>query len=194
VSIYHRTYIARVAPASTDWREAIRNGVQVIDDGRTWLETFADDAFLPDTDRVPVLLGHHRTDKPVGWIASRTVHNGWHVAAFTLDHSRSLSAVALDRLRVGAPVSIGAESLRRDKQLIEDGVMRHTLARFDELTIVAPNEQPAYRGAQITQILESPAARGSSPSDRAPAAAGEVVLHGGEKIRRVFENVTIRVR
>jgi phage head maturation protease len=54
---------------------------------------------------------------------------------------------------VGVPVSIGARLIRTDAmELIH--VRRHTLAHLDEVSILAPNEHPAYPGARISQMIE----------------------------------------
>lgn len=163
MNIYQRTYIARIAPCSEDWREAIRLGEEVVDGGELWTESFAPDAFLASEEPAPVVLDH-ADHKVVGHITQRTTHGGWHIAAFTLDHARNLSAVALDLLRIGAPVSIGFRALRHDKLLAEEMVKRHTIARLLELTILGPNETPAFRGAQITSILERSAAARTVPA------------------------------
>jgi hypothetical protein len=64
--------------------------------------------------------------------------------------------------------------------------MRHTLVRFDELSILRADEIPAYRGAKITSIYEpKPATRTTPrplPAARKPTAAvpaGEVFYGGG---------------
>jgi hypothetical protein len=147
-----------------DWRDAIRNGLDIVDRGELWRESFAPDAWITTADPAPVVLSHF-DERVVGHVSSRVVSGGWHVAAFVLDHSRGLAGVALDRLRVGAPVSIGFRRLRHDRSLAEQGVKRHTLARLDELSILAADEKPAFPGARITQILES-----KTPTVRQPAA------------------------
>lgn len=164
MSIYKRTYICRFAPCSTTDREAIRNGVDVVFDGRRMTESFAPDAFLATTERVPVILSHD-PGKPAGYLTQRIVHNGWHIGPFTLDHSHWASAVALDRLKRGTPVSIGAHTLRHDESLAELGVLRHTFARLDELSILAADEHPAITGAKIIDVLE----RSEAPYARTPA-------------------------
>ena len=181
MSIYQRLYSARIAPASADWREAIRNGVEVIDGGRCWRESFAHNAFIASDKPTPVVLSHF-DDKVVGYVAVRIAHGGWHIADFTLDHSRVLSSIALDRLRVGAPVSIGFRSLHHDELLAEDGIKRHTAARLDELSILGPNEIPAFRGAKIMRIHELKPKRASRA--RAPEPEAEVIHVPADAILR----------
>jgi hypothetical protein len=90
----------------------------------------------------------------VGQITITIAHKGWFHADFMLDHSKLLSCVAADRLKVGTPVSIGFHSLSRDKSLAESGYQWHTLAQLDELSILAPGEKPAFPGATVTHIRE----------------------------------------
>lgn len=172
MSAYGAVYSARIAPCARTFREAIRNGVTVVQEGRSWQESFAADAFLPRRV-VPVILAHDREEEIVGHVIARVAHGGWHVCDFSLDHSKTLSAIAMDRLRVGCPVSIGATSIRRDKLLAEDSIWWHTIARFDHLAVLAPGQVPAYPGAQITGIYTpKPAARKvatSAPTSRLPA-------------------------
>ena len=105
--------------------------------------------------------------------ASRTTAG---ICDFRLDHSLPRSAIALDLLRVGAPVSIGFHSLEHDRLLAEDGVKRHTRARLDELSILAPDEIPAYRGAKITSIHElKPTAQASRATARNQDPDGEAI-------------------
>jgi hypothetical protein len=185
MSVYDRTYSAQIAPCSADWREAIRNGIDVVDDGRRWTESIAENAFLPTTKPVPVLLSHDES-KPAGEVLVRIAHKGWFHVDFKLDASKLLACVAADRLRVGAPVSIGFRTLKHDEQLAKSGVMRHTLARFDELSILGPGEIGAYRGAKITRIYEpkpKPATRTTSKPSRAarkptPAVPAGTVFYG----------------
>jgi hypothetical protein len=148
-------YSCRLAPCSESWREAIYVGLPTVFDGRRVRESFASTAFIADGKRVPIVLGHDREDEPVGHVVSRIAHGGWHLADFVLDDSIPLSAVAADRLRVGAGVSIGARSLRRDALLEEDGIVRHELARLEHVVICGPGEIPCYRDARITGILKS---------------------------------------
>ena len=144
-------YIARAAPASADWREAIRLGIEVVDDGVLWRESFATGAFIASERPAKVMLSH-APDKVVGQVCSRVVAvNGWHYVTL---HDRPLEELVTCRARpdpVGTPISIGARSLAYDKLLAEEHVKRHTVAVLDELSIVGPNEHPAYPGAQITQ-------------------------------------------
>jgi phage head maturation protease len=184
MSVYDRTYSAQIAPCSADWREAIHNGIDVVDDGRRWTESIAENAFLPTTKPVPVLLSHDEA-KPVGEVIVRIAHKGWFHVDFKLNASKLHSCIAADRLKVGTPVSIGFRTLGHDKSLAEKGVMRHTLVRFDELSILRADEIPAYRGAKITSIYEpkpKPATRTTpKPAARATAAVptGEVFYGAG---------------
>jgi phage head maturation protease len=174
MSVYDRTYSAQIAPCSADWREAIRNGIDVVDEGRRWTESIAENAFLPTTKPVPVLLSHDES-RPVGEVIVRIAHKGWFHVDFKLDASKLHSCVAADRLKVGTPVSIGFRTLKHDEQLAKNGVMRHTLARFDELSILGPGDMPGYPGAKITRIYEpKPATRTNPkppPAARKPTAA-----------------------
>lgn len=180
MSVYDRVYICRLAPCSETWRDAIYHGVDVIHRGKRWTESFSPDAFITTETPVPVVLSH-ADEKIVGHVTSRTTHGGWHIAAFKLDHDRNLSAVAADRLRVGVPVSIGFRTLRHDPILAETSVLRHTVARLDELSVLAADEVPALPGARITSILER--------SKRSPAvsldrlAVGDTVLQPGVLVR-----------
>jgi hypothetical protein len=151
VSVWGRIYCARVAPCSDDWREAIYNGVEVVDGGKLMRESWAPNAFIASGKPAPVVLSHDES-KPVGHIVNRIVHNGWHIVDFVLDPKHNLACIAADRLRHGWPVSIGARSLRHDKLLAQDGILRHTIARLDELSILAPNELPYYPEAKVTQF------------------------------------------
>lgn len=187
MSIYTRTYIARIAPCATTWREAMRHGASVVDNRKRWTESFAPNAFIATDKPAPVILSHH-DGKPVGQVSGCWTDNGWHVASFDLDHSRSLSAVALDRLDVGVPVSIGFRGLRHDTKLAGDGVMWHTLARLDELSILYPDERPAYPGAKVVHMYE----RRKQPAT-SKQTDGEIIHHAGEVLRRPIGQV-LRVR
>ena len=110
----------------------------------------------------------HAPDKVVGHVCNRIAHKGWHHVTFQLDHSKNLSCVARDLLKVGTPVSIGCRSLAHDKSLAERKVKRHTVAKLDELSILGPGEHPAYAGAQVTEILEPSAKRAPAPARPAP--------------------------
>ena len=182
MSVYNRLYIAQIAPCSRSWKEAIYRGVDVPDRGRVWTESFSEDAFIATGKPVPVVLSHEE-DKPVGKVETHVVHNAWHVVSFTVDHSRTLSSIALDRLRIGAPVSIGFRSLAHDELLAQEGVKRHTVARLDELSVLRADEIPGYKGAKITQIIELPStspAAVSTASDRT-AAGDTVILDRGDE-------------
>jgi hypothetical protein len=118
MSVYDRIYSAQIAPCSADWREAIRNGIDVVDDDRRWTESIAENAFLPTTRPVPVVLSHDES-RPVGEVVVRIAHRGWFHVDFRLDASKLLACVAADRLKVGTPVSIGFRTLGHDKSLAE---------------------------------------------------------------------------
>jgi hypothetical protein len=154
MSINGNMYEARIAPCAETWREAIRLGVEVVDEGRLVRESFAPKAF-GKLNGAPVVLDHDES-KPVGRILNGISHRGWLVVDFLIDHSKPLSAIALDRLKVGAPVSIGAHSHECDKLLEQDGIVWHTRATLDELSILQPGGLPAYRGAAITHIYPPP--------------------------------------
>jgi phage head maturation protease len=186
VSIYNRTYICRIAPCSEDWRDAIRNGADVIDRGELLRESFAPDAWIATADPAPAILSHNEK-QIVGHVSSRAVSAGWHVAAFVLDHSRNLSGIALDRLRIGAPVSIGFRAIRHDKTLAESGVKRYTLARLDELSILAADEKPAFPGARITQILESKTSIVRQPAAKKPPAVDLTAFLTGQERAKLAE-------
>jgi Caudovirus prohead serine protease len=192
VSICIRIYSARIAPCSTTWREAIYNGAVVVHHGRRWTESFAPDAFIATEQPVPIVLSHDE-GRPVGRVTVRIAHRGWHIADFQLDHSLLRSAIALDLLRVGAPVSIGFHPLAHDELLAEDNIKWHTLCRLDEISILTPNETPAFKGAQITSILEPrPTARQAS-REKAPDSEDGVVTYGGPTLYRYFKTpITIR--
>ena len=181
-------YIARVAPASEDWREAITQGVEVLDRGHVWKESFAPDAFIKTEQPAPVLLDHEDR-KVVGRVVSPlTAHGGWHYLTFELDRSQNLSCVALDRIEAGTPVSIGFHPISHDKLLAESGITkRHTVARLDELSILAPNDHPSYPGAKVTQVLKPSAKR--APVARRPVAAAAPVIRRAVPIYREDEEL-----
>ena len=188
MSVYDRLYSARIAPCTANAGEAIRNGIDVIDQGRRWTESIREGALIKPTHKtIPVLLSHDES-RAVGKIHQLISHNGWWIADFTLDHSQTMSCVALDLLRVGAPVSVGYRSLRHDPSLAKVGVMQHTVALLQELSILRHGDRPAYPGAEVTYIYQlKPIAR-TSPKRTAAAAttsepAGEV-FYGGPLIRR----------
>jgi hypothetical protein len=193
-NIYRRLYVARMAPASTTDIEAIRNGVEVLDNhGEVVRESFRPDAWLTTTSPVPVYLSHDEDKGPVGWLTARVVSGGWHVGSFTLDHSRNLSAVAFDRLKRGAPVSIGFSEIATNPDLI-DGIKQHTVARLNELSILAPDEVPWYQGAKIVDVLEpkEPIVR-AQPSEPG-LNPGDEVFYGNQMIRRPCGGQVLGVR
>jgi hypothetical protein len=169
-------YTARIAPCANDWREALRDGLEVVDGG-VWRESFAPTAFLKTDKPVPVVLSHDE-GRQVGHVTQRITHAGWHLAVFVIDHSRTLSS---DRLKVGTPVSIGFTRLSHDQlPLLRDArVMRHTTAVLNELSILKANEVPAFVGAMITQAFELPAKRTAAARDVEIPATGQPIRRYG---------------
>lgn len=186
-NVWRRIYTARIAPCSEDWREAIYNGVEVVDDGKLMRESWAPGAFIASEKPVPVVLSHDES-KPVGHIVNRIAHGGWHIVDFVLDPSHTLACIAADRLKHGTPVSIGARSLGHDKLLAQDNVLRHTLAKLDELSILAANERPYYPDAKVTGIYEPKEKPIARKQPREPGLnPGDVVFYGdGSLVRRYF--------
>jgi len=195
VSVYGRTYIARIAPCATTWREAIYNGQDVIQPGgEIRCESFAEHAFAGvEAATVPVILWHD-TDRPVGTLSSLIAHKGWHLAAFTLDPTKTLSCIAADSLRHGSAVSIGFARSRHDPLLAEDGTYWYQEAVLTELAVLAPHESPAYRGAVVTQVLEPTKASPAAVSTSRLAAGEEIVHDEGKLLVRPGSGQVLRIR
>jgi hypothetical protein len=58
-----------------------------------------------------------------------------------------------ERVKVGARVSLGAQSLRRYEDT-EPNVVRHTLVRLEEIALVDDGEIAGFIGARITDLRE----------------------------------------
>jgi hypothetical protein len=159
VSLSDHRYIARIAPASSSAIEAIHHGGATILDerGERVTESFASGGLIWPTKPCPVLIDHDERF-PVGFISGVAERDGWHEATFVLDMDKPLSDVALELMRVGAPVSIGAKSLETDESLAGLGlatpVKRHAKAVLEEVSILSPGVVPAYRGAKVIRITE----------------------------------------
>jgi phage head maturation protease len=174
---YDKLYTAKIAACTANDREAIRNGIDVNDEGQRWKESIREGSLItPAHKTLPVLLSHDNK-KPVGEIQRVFSEDGWWWADFTLDPSKTFSCVAADNLRVGSPVSVGYRTLRHDESLAKAGVKWHTSAILDEVSVLNHGEHPAYSGAEIAFILphkrvprtaKSPPAT-ATPEPRKPA-------------------------
>src|SRR5262245_26337260 len=101
-------YVARIAP--------ITKPLDVPDPSGEWCaiaEKFERDCLVgQDPTKIPVVLRHDES-KVVGSLTRLVRAQGWHIASFRLDPSRTLAVVAEEWLRVGAGVSIGFDRGRQ---------------------------------------------------------------------------------
>ncbi len=163
MSLSDHRYVARIAPVSSTAMDAIHDGATILDDrGKRVTESFASGGLIWPTKACPVLIDHE--DRfPVGFISGVAERDGWIEATFVIDMDKPLADVALDLLRVGTPTSLGARSVLRDESLADLGlatpVTRHTTAILEEISILSPGVEPAYKGAKVIRITERGTAR-----------------------------------
>jgi hypothetical protein len=143
---YHAEFTARFAPID-EWHRV--GGIN---------ERYTESAFTmqglskyPEVSReIPVVLRHEK-DKVAGRIESLWPMEGWWHARFKLTPSLWPSAVAVDHLKVGTPVSVGFSKVRSR----DSGASRlFELCWMKELSILMWEQRPAYRGAQVMHVRE----------------------------------------
>jgi hypothetical protein len=215
MSLSDHRYTARIAPSSSTASDAIHAaGATILDErGERVMESIASAGMIWPNTACPVLIDHEERF-PVGFISDVAERDGWHEATFVLNMDKPLSDVALELLRVGTPVSIGAKSLLRDESLADLGlataVKRHLAAVLEEVSILSPGVRPAYRGAKVIRVTErgtaldrmrerqraeaKPKPTPAQEAVRATAQPAGQIIHGGPLIRRPNIGQVLRVR
>ncbi len=150
---------ARIAPCSQTDRLKFRHALDVVErDGIVWHESFSPDCWLAAGQGAEVSIGHDTT--AIGTVVVCAARENWHYADIVIDDP---TPETLRLIRVGAPVSIGARTIRRDEDL-DLRVKRHTMAQLQHIAIGAPGQLGAFPGAKITSVrAESTLASKSKP-------------------------------
>lgn len=141
---------------------------------------------------MPIVLSHDE-GRPVGRVTVRIAHRGWHIADLSSTTPSSDPQSRSTCSESARPFDRVPSAGTHDELLAEDNIKWHTLCRLDEISILALNETPAFKGAQITSILEPrPTARQAS-REKAPDSEDGVVTYGGPTLYRYFKTpITIR--
>lgn len=139
----------RFAPYSQTPRLAARHGLPVVEPDATWHESFGPGAWLLGGSGAQIQFGHDTA--PVGSVVVVAARDRWWEADVVVE---SDDPQVLERIRVGAPVSVGFNPLRSDDNL-RSHVRQHRLARLQHIAILRRGEIPAYVGAKITSVVES---------------------------------------
>ncbi len=149
---------AQFAPCSrTDHpRDLIRRDARTLYEGRPMYETFAPGCWSDRGRGAELQLGH---DGPaIGHVAVIIDRAGWHICDLLveLDDDDPLVPVVRERLRVGAPVSVGCLSsdCREDPDWTGVGTVRHTEATLDHIALLARGEHPGFADARVTTVRE----------------------------------------
>ncbi len=167
---------ARFAPCSRadHPRDLIRRDARTLYEGRPMYETFAPGCWSDKGRGAELQLGH---DGPViGRVNVVIARNGWFLAdcLVELDDDDPLVPVVRERLRVGAPVSVGCRSFkcREDPDWTGVGTVRHEEATLEHVAILARGEHPGFADARVTTVRElKPEPKREQPAayDVAPA-------------------------
>jgi hypothetical protein len=81
--------------------------------------------------------------------------DGWWYADATIDTGHLTDdAVVLERIRVGAPISVGFDPIHSDDDL-HLRLRRHDLAQLRHIAVLRRGEIPAFAGAKIIAVTES---------------------------------------
>lgn len=136
----------RFAPCSETPFLAVRHATDVAEVDGIWRESYAPDCWLAGRHNPEVQFGHD--SDAIGLVVVITSHEGWHHADMTIDTD---DPAALERIKVGAPVSLGARTIRRDDD-VHLHIRRHTLAQLQHIAIARHGEIAKISGAKITSV------------------------------------------
>lgn len=169
----------KFAPCSEDGGVlAVRNALPIIDhdDGTTWYESFAADAFLVGGQGARITHGHD--GEAIGSVIVAIARGAWHYADAVIETN---DPAVLERIHEGRPVSIDAKSLKRDDDELTR-TRRHRLAQLQAVALLADGERPWYEHAKITRVREITAGllRGGAdvPSAAPPVTGGTIRREG----------------
>ncbi len=141
----------RFAPCSHGVLHA-RTALPVVEAEAVWYESFAPYVWRDRGQGCEIQDGHHGT--PIG---STIVVSGCSDDWFHADcQVESDDPKVLERIRVGAPVSVGFDPISSDDDY-HLRLRRHRDARLDHIAILKPGEIPAFAGARITAVTEAKA-------------------------------------
>jgi hypothetical protein len=138
----------RLWPCSETERLLVRHGLETIWRGKLYRESYAPGCWLTPSEPVPFRLTHD--GETIGQVKAIAASGQWHHAAFMVDDP---TPEVRERVKVGARVSLGAQSLRRYEDT-EPNVVRHTLVRLEEIALVDDGEIAGFIGARITDLRE----------------------------------------
>jgi hypothetical protein len=138
----------RFAPCSHTDRDLIRSAQQTLWNHRLYYESYSPACWLNPNEPVPLRLTHDDDETTIGQVTAIATSGQWHVAGFVVDDP---TPEVRERVKVGARVSLGAQSLRRYEDT-EPNVVRHELVRLEELVVVEPGALAGYVDARITSM------------------------------------------
>lgn len=152
------TVSCRFAPRSESWRDQVRNAVEVVEPDGNWFETYADDCWLSRGKTATVQIDHDTDD--VGDVFLVYPHREWWYADLIVE---SDDPKVLERIKVGAPVSLGARMISHDDdQVIR--TRRHTVTQLQHIAILKERDIPKIPGARIMSVTQSKATATSASS------------------------------
>jgi hypothetical protein len=168
----------RFAPSSENELLAVGHALPIVDhdDGETWHESFATNAWLAGGRGARITHGH---DGPtVGHVVVAVARGLWHIADAVIESDDPL---ILRHVRTGRPVSLDARSIKRDDNELTH-VRRHRLAQLQAIAIVNDGEVPVYADAGITSVRELAACTATNGRPSVRETLGGYVFHEGDEL------------
>jgi hypothetical protein len=151
----------KFAPCSQTRDRIVWDGLETLFDGargvKLYRESFAPDAWLAHDPASPPTFQMCHEGEVIGEVATVIAHGGWFIADVRVNDEPRVR----ERVRPGAKVSVGAQSIRR----YEDAdlrLVRHELAKLDHIALVEPGAIPGYIGAVVTSVREAPRSKRAS--------------------------------
>jgi hypothetical protein len=139
----------RFAPCSETDALKVRHAADVAELDGTWRESYAPDCWLAGGQNAEVQFGHDT--EAIGQVVVVAARGAWHFADLVVDTD---DPAALERIKVGAPVSLGGRMINRDED-IDLRLRRVTLAQLQHIAIARPGELARLAGAKITSVTAS---------------------------------------
>src|SRR5437016_3360709 len=156
----------RFAPCSQTEALLVRHGLDSIWRGRLYRESYAPGCWLNPAVPVPFRLTHDDDETTIGQVTAVAASGHWHHASFIIDDP---TPDVRERVKVGARVSLGAQSLRRYEDT-ELRLVRHTLVMPEEIALVEDGAIAGHVGATVTRVWGPPKATRESKADE--------IIHG----------------
>jgi hypothetical protein len=169
----------RISVCSETERLLVRHGLESIWRGRLYRESYSPSCWLDPAAPVPFRLAHD--GETIGHVTALAASGQWHHALFVVDDP---TPEVRERVKVGARVSLGAQSLRRYENT-DPNVVRHTLVRLEEIALVDDDAVAGFIGARIDSLHEvKPQPKSAVRTADAPLESGEVIIPSGGALRR----------